>query len=67
MLNIKNLHVNILGKEVLKSINLKIKEGKPCILFGINGSGKTSLLLTIMGFAITFFSKAFICCISSDR
>ncbi|MDI6786228.1 MAG: ATP-binding cassette domain-containing protein [bacterium] len=51
MLYIKNLHVEISGKEILKGINLEIKERETCILFGINGGGKTSLLLTIMGFS----------------
>ncbi|MBU4355323.1 MAG: ABC transporter ATP-binding protein, partial [Proteobacteria bacterium] len=36
--------------EVLKGINLRVPVGETHILFGKNGSGKSSLLMTIMGF-----------------
>lgn len=50
MLEIKNLHVAVEGKEILKDINLKIDTGETSALFGPNGSGKTTLLMAIMGF-----------------
>ncbi len=50
MLEINDLWVHVNGKEVLKGVNLTIPSGETHILFGKNGSGKSSLLMTIMGF-----------------
>ncbi|HBQ21831.1 MAG: Fe-S cluster assembly ATPase SufC [Deltaproteobacteria bacterium GWA2_38_16] len=46
---IKNLHVSVDGKEILKGINLTLERGKVHALMGRNGSGKTTLAYTIMG------------------
>jgi len=50
MLHIEDLKVQIEGRVVLDGVNLEVPEGKTHVLFGPNGSGKTSLLMTIMGF-----------------
>ena len=48
-LEIKDLHVSIDGKEILKGVNLKIDENETVALYGPNGHGKSTLLMTIMG------------------
>lgn len=48
-LELKNLSVNLSGKEILKNINLKIKDGEFISLLGASGCGKTTLLKSIAG------------------
>ena len=46
---IKNLHVNIEGKEILKGLNLTINQGEIHAIMGPNGTGKSTLAYTLMG------------------
>ncbi len=50
MLEIKDLTVEVEGKEIIKDLNLNIERGAVHVLFGPNGCGKTTLLMTILGF-----------------
>ncbi len=51
MLQIEGLKVEVGGKTILNNLDMEIPEGETHILFGPNGSGKTSLMMTIMGFS----------------
>jgi Fe-S cluster assembly ATP-binding protein len=46
---IKNLHVNIEDKEILKGVDLTVKQGEIHAIMGPNGTGKSTLAYTLMG------------------
>lgn len=48
-LEIKNLHVSIDGKEILKGVNLVVREKEIHAVMGPNGNGKSTLLSAVMG------------------
>ncbi len=49
MLEVKNLHATIAGKEILKGINLTIRDGETHAIMGPNGSGKSTLSAVLVG------------------
>ncbi|MCZ7554020.1 MAG: Fe-S cluster assembly ATPase SufC [Anaerolineales bacterium] len=48
-LDIRNLHAGIEGREILKGVNLTIRQGEVHALMGPNGTGKSTLAYTLLG------------------
>ena len=46
---IRNLHVSIEGKEILKGLNLTVRQGEVHAIMGPNGTGKSTLAYALMG------------------
>ena len=74
VLKIINLHASVDGKEILKGVNLEIKEGETVALLGPNGHGKSTLFNVIMGhpkYAVTegsiFFDDQDVLTMSTDE
>src|SRR5215212_3699730 len=49
MLEIRNLHAGIEGREILKGINLTVNKGEIHAIMGPNGSGKSTLAKVLAG------------------
>lgn len=75
MLEIRNLHASVDGKEILKGINLTIGDGEVHALMGPNGSGKSTLshvlvgnpLYTVTEGSVTFNGKDLLAMPPEDR
>ena len=49
LLEIKNLHAEVEGKQILKGLNLTIEKGQVAAIMGPNGSGKSTLAYVLAG------------------
>ncbi|MDE3181328.1 MAG: ATP-binding cassette domain-containing protein, partial [Acidobacteriota bacterium] len=52
MLEIKNLHASVAGKEILRGLDLEVNRGEVHAIMGPNGSGKSTLAQVLAGHSV---------------
>jgi Fe-S cluster assembly ATP-binding protein len=53
MLEVKNLHVAVDGKQILKGLDLAVNKGEVHAIMGPNGSGKSTLAYVMTASRVT--------------
>ena len=66
MLEIEDLALEVEGRGLLWDVNMAIQRGETHVLFGPTGSGKTSLLMAVMGFPRYRITRGVIRCEGQD-
>jgi Fe-S cluster assembly ATP-binding protein len=75
MLEIKNLHATVAGKEILKGLDLVVRPGEVHAIMGPNGAGKSTLssvlsgnpAFTVTEGSVTFYGKDLLALPPEDR
>ena len=60
IIKVKNLSVSYEGKKIIENISFNVEDGDFLVIFGENGSGKSSLIKAMLSFNPLFLIKEFL-------